>query len=397
MKLIFVNTLYPPNIIGGAEVSVSLLAQALAKRGAQIGVVTFHDADEETEETVEGVKIHRVPLDNIYWPFGLTQRPTAGQRLRWHAHDVWNSRAAARFGHILDRERPDLVHTHNLIGFSAAIWAQTKKHAVPLVHTLRDYTAVCKRSTLFARGRTCERRCAPCVAMTAGFKLRASAVDAVISNSQYMLEAHTKRGYFSQARQAVIRNIVNTSAAGAGPGETDIVFGYIGRVEDEKGIEVVLEATRLLPPTGWKLRVAGRGIDTYIEALKRRYPDPRIEWLGFTRPADFYAGVDVCLISSIWPEPLPRTLIESIGAGRATICSTAGGIPEIAEHSALIGMYEPRDGKRLADLMISAMEQPDRWRGSHPASDEVLKMFSAETIATAHLDIYASVRSSLST
>ena len=32
-----------------------------------------------------------------------------------------------------------------------------------------------------------------------------------------------------------------------------------------------------------------------------------------------------------------RTLIESISAGRATICSTAGGIPEISEMSALIG------------------------------------------------------------
>jgi glycosyltransferase involved in cell wall biosynthesis len=388
----FVNTLYPPNVIGGAEVSVALLAQALAKRGADIGIVTFHNAADEATEVVDGVKVHRVPLDNVYWPFGLTHRPSPLERMRWHANDIWNRRAAARFGRILDREQPQVVHTHNLIGFSSALWSEPKKRGMPLVHTLRDYTAICKRSTLFTRGRTCERRCGACTAMTAGFRLSAPVVDAVISNSRYMLEAHTKRGYFADARQAVIRNIVNMSEAGEGAREKDVVFGYIGRVEDEKGIEVVLEATKRLPPSGWRLRVAGRGIETYVEALKRRYPDPRIEWVGFTRPAEFYASIDVCLVSSVWPEPLPRTLIESIGAGRATICSTAGGIPEIAEQSALIGMYEPRDHGRLAELMTTAMIDRDRWQGSHPASDDVRRMFSAETIAQAHLDIYDEVR-----
>ncbi|WP_248311553.1 glycosyltransferase family 4 protein [Bosea sp. ASV33] len=388
----FVNTLYPPNIIGGAEVSVALLAKALANRGIDIGVVTFHDSAEEATEIVEGVKVHRVPLDNVYWPFGLTHRPSPLKRLRWHANDIWNGSAAARFGRILDRERPEVVHTHNLIGFSSALWSEPKKRGMPLVHTLRDYTAICKRSTLFTRGRTCEQRCGACAAMTAGFRLGAPEVDAVISNSRYMLETHTRRGYFSNARQAVIRNIVNMGEAGQGAQDEDVVFGYIGRVEDEKGIEVVLEATRRLPSTGWRLRIAGRGIETYVEALKGRYVDPRIEWLGFTRPAEFYASIDVCLVSSVWPEPLPRTLIESIGAGRATICSTAGGIPEIAEQSALIGTYAPRDHARLAELMATAINDRAKWRGSHPASQEVRQMFSADTIARAHMDIYDDVK-----
>jgi glycosyltransferase involved in cell wall biosynthesis len=212
-----------------------------------------------------------------------------------------------------------------------------------------------------------------------------------------MLDAHTRRGYFPDARQAVIRNIVNMGEAGEGPGETDVVFGYIGRIEDEKGIEVVLEATRRLPPGGWRLRIAGRGIESYVAALKQRYDDPRIEWVGFTSPAAFYASIDVCLVSSVWPEPLPRTLIESIGAGRATICSTAGGIPEIAEQSALIGMYEPRDDQRLSELMATAIADAPRWCGSHPASQEVRQMFSADTIAQAHLDIYGALRPARST
>ena len=45
MKVLIVNVLYPPHKIGGAEKSVSLLAEALVRAGDEVVVATLDDID----------------------------------------------------------------------------------------------------------------------------------------------------------------------------------------------------------------------------------------------------------------------------------------------------------------------------------------------------------------
>ena len=52
---------------------------------------------------------------------------------------------------------------------------------------------------------------------------------------------------------------------------------FLGRHEQRKGLEVLLASVAILPSDA-KVWVAGTGPQT--EALKARYPDDRIEWLG---------------------------------------------------------------------------------------------------------------------
>ncbi|QDP24375.1 glycosyltransferase family 4 protein [Bradyrhizobium cosmicum] len=391
MRILIVNTLYPPEIIGGAEVSVSLLAEALAQRGHGVSVVCLQDKGERSVGDRNGVRVYRMPLDNDYWPFGRDAKPSSVQRLKWHLQDTWNRKAAARFGEILDIEKPDVVHTNNLTGFSVSLWSEAKRRNIRIVHTLRDYSLICKRSTLFRAGATCMKRCAACATMTAPYRRASRMVDAVTSNSQYVLERHLSPGYFTDIPRRVIFNIADTTnlAATPGPASSDLVFGFIGRLEPEKGIDVVLKAAELLPDAGWQLKIAGRGLEAYVHDLKAATPNDRVQWLGFAKSADFYAGIDVCLISSVWPEPLPRTLIEGIGAGKATICSTAGGIPEISEFSNLVGKYEPHDHRGLAELMQEAIRQTARWKMSAPARPDFAEKFTPETITRQILEMYA--------
>ena len=392
MRILIVNTLYPPEIIGGAEVSVSLLAEALSRNQHQVSVVSLHNAQNTSVSDINGVRVYRLQIDNDYWPFGQDRKPSRLQRLKWHLRDTWNRKAAKRFGEILETEKPDVVHTNNLTGFSVALWREAKRRKIRIVHTLRDYSLICKRSTLFKNGVTCERRCPSCATMTAPSRLASRMVDAVSSNSQFVLDRHQRLGYFSRITDRVIFNIADTSAlaaAAAPSSEDDLTFGFIGRIEPEKGIEVVLKAVELLPDTGWQLKIAGRGLESYVHELKASHPNDRVKWLGFAKSRDFYAGIDVCLISSVWPEPLPRTLIEGISAGRATICSTAGGIPEISGFSNLIGMYEPNDHRGLAELMLKGISEATRWKKSLPPRSDFAEKFTPETITREFLEIYS--------
>jgi glycosyltransferase involved in cell wall biosynthesis len=69
MNILIVNTLYTPYKIGGAERSVQLLAEMLAKKGNQVTVATLHDRKDITTDKINNVTIVRFPLANLYWPY----------------------------------------------------------------------------------------------------------------------------------------------------------------------------------------------------------------------------------------------------------------------------------------------------------------------------------------
>jgi glycosyltransferase involved in cell wall biosynthesis len=390
MRILMINALYAPMILGGAERSVTLLAEELARSGDEVSVVTLHPDSEETVATLNGVRVYRVPMDNRYWPFDRPKKPGSAARLLWHVGDAWNRQAAERIGRILDQEKPDVVHSNILAGFSVSIWREVKKRNIRLVHTLRDYYLLCSRSALFRNGSTCTRRCTDCKALTANRRSASQLVDAVVSISEYVLNCHTQRGYFSGSSSSVIYNIAGTGTAFSPRSDPQdiLIFGYLGRVQEEKGIEVVLKAIEHLSGSNWRLKIGGAGLDGYVNALKEKFNDPRIEWLGFTNAREFYASIDVTIISSLWPEPLSRTVIETFAAGKSAICAQSGGIPEIANLGMVVETYPAKDAHALAAIMGRAMLHTDLWRSGGFRDANALSLFTDASIATRYRAVY---------
>jgi glycosyltransferase involved in cell wall biosynthesis len=268
---------------------------------------------------------------------------------------------------------------------------------LPLVHTLRDYGAICARSALFKNGRTCTQRCVECVLLTRPGKQASRLVDQLVGNSDYTLGVHRKAGYFAGVSARRLFNVVPLTRQERARRDdaAQLVFGFIGRIEAEKGIEVVLAACARLGTADWRLRIAGTGGAEYVEDLRRRFPDQRIEWLDHTDADAFYRSVDVLLMASIWPEPLPRTLIEALAHGLPAICAEAGGIPEIAGLAARTISYPPTDVAALAAAMTEAIRDKTDWRsggGFHePAS---LTLFSEAEVVARHREVYRDAVSS---
>ena len=88
MRVLIVNTLYPPEDVGGAERSVAQLAEGLAAAGVETAVLTLSSSD-IVEQTVRGVAIHRRRLKNLYWPYGGQTR-AAAKRALWHGLEAAN-------------------------------------------------------------------------------------------------------------------------------------------------------------------------------------------------------------------------------------------------------------------------------------------------------------------
>ncbi len=172
--------------------------------------------------------------------------------------------------------------------------------------------------------------------------------------------------------------------------ENVIFFGYIGRLEPMKGIEVVLEATRKIEAANWQMVIAGSGSDQYVNDLRRRYPDRRIEWLGFVTEEQFYSKIDVCLVPSLWEEPLPRALIECFSFGKAAIYSDSGGNKEIGVFGKQVRQYPASDVDALTDLLNAAVNNPSEWKNGGFASQEAKERVAEKTVVAEYVDGFSS-------
>jgi glycosyltransferase involved in cell wall biosynthesis len=395
MKVVLIGSMYPPYAFGGAEKAIAMLAQALVRSGHNVVVVTLHPGSQEKMEERNGTRVYHLPLDNVYWPFTQGTKPSPLMRMVWHLREMWNWKAAHRVGRILDLESPDVVHTHNIIGFSVAIWYAVKRRRIQLVHTLHDYYLLCPRTTLYRRGKSCENRCLGCQLLTANRKAASRIPDEIVSVSQFTLDKHKDLGFFRDVASRVSHNIHSTAEdvlrATVTSTQSDVLrFGFIGRIEPEKGIEIVLHATRLLIQPGWRLKIAGKGTDTYVSYLRLKYTDERIDWLGFTSAADFYPNVDVVVIPSQWDEPSPYVCVESVHEGKALICAQVGGLPEIARLSRLVQYFPSGNVEELAHLMNCALDDPITWKENSRPGAIALEQFTEQAVVDKYLSAYRS-------
>ena len=353
MKLLFIIAEYFPDGAGSGR-SVRTLAEALAEKGHAISVLRLSDDNRRREETLNGVKIYHVPIRNIY---GLSRKnPGRFMRLLWHSIDSWNIRAAYDVKAVIAREAPDIVNTNVIAGFSPAIFAVIKRagkeRGIKLVHTLRDYYLLCPKSSMFKGGQNCEKICAGCKPFAWLRARQAANVDLFLANSAFVLQRHQRHGAIAQTQKAAVQynaNIDNKISPPRKPLKNNPVrIGFIGRVAPVKGIEILLQAAANLQFNGPTLKIAGTGDEAYIDHLKLTYPDPRIKFLGFQDPENFYQEIDILVCPSLYEEPLARVIYEAYRAALPVIAAKTGGTPEIITHGKTGFLYDSHDIKALA-------------------------------------------------
>jgi glycosyltransferase involved in cell wall biosynthesis len=396
MKICLVNTLYHPYQVGGAERSVQILAESLAQRGHEAVVVTL--GKESEQMTHNGVKIYRLALQNTYWPFDNQERSFL-EKVGWHTRDIHNTKMARAIGDIFDAEKPDAIHTNNVAGFSVAAWGEARKRNIRLVHTLRDYYLLCYRTTMYKNDRNCEGQCGDCGAISFLKKIQPAQPDCIVGISDFILRRHRDNGFFVQAEHAVIFNAYDVPATRP-PREprTNFTFGYIGRLAESKGLEMLIAAFRQLADQrpDVRLMIAGKGDPTYVDSLKRLADGAPISFIGHADVATFFSSIDVTVVPSLWHEPLGRVVIESYAFGVPVIAASTGALPEIVEPDRTGYLYQTP-----AEL-TAAMERCTQLANSAYASiserciDKARSSFSSAQVTDRYLELYATTEPTFS-
>ncbi len=354
MKIVFVGSLYAPNGMGGAERTVQTIAEEAVRLGHEAAVISLAPDGVASTGALNGVRTYYVPLANIHYPFGKTQHGAA-RRALWHAIDAYNPVMAHRVGRILDKERPDVLQTGNLLGFSAAIWHAARRRAIPVVQMLHDYYMGCGNSSMFKNGENCTRQCSACRVYTAPRRAMSGIPKAVISLSARLLERVEATGMFaSVGKKVIIHGASNLVAAPVSvraqrqPGR--LTLGYLGRLESTKGLEFMLDGLAAAPEA--HVLLAGKGTSDYEEELKDRYQyAPNLKFLGFTKPEALFSQIDVLIVPSVWEEPLGRVIYEAYAHGIPSIVMRSGGMPEIVDEGTTGFVVTPGDAMELKSLV----------------------------------------------
>jgi len=394
VKILIVNTLYYPDKVGGAEVSTQLLAEGLVRAGMEVSVACATGAGGDSVTELNGVKVYRLRNTNLYWPHQPKKRSRFA-KLAWHALDVYNIVMSRKLAGIIKREKPDVIHTSNLACLSVDVWRVARNAGVPIVHTARDYYLMCPATTMFSDVEPCKRQCGSCALYSAPKRSASTRVEVAVGVSRFVLQKHLDNGYFPDAtRTAVINNcyVPSKDAVSLRPKRHyeggPVRLGVLGRVARDKGSEVVLEQLSADRTLEWTLAFGGNGEADYIASLKEKYNDPRVEFLGHVKPAEFLSNIDILIVPSIWHEPFGRVIVEAYSYGLPVVGANRGGIPEVIDpRSGLVfDMDRPQTLIEKIRDAIELLKEPS----VHERLRRHADTFSPDSMVNAYLDVYRS-------
>jgi glycosyltransferase involved in cell wall biosynthesis len=268
------------------------------------------------------------------------------------ARMIYSPGERASLDRTIDAFRPDVIHLHNPYpSLGPSVHLAAASHGIPLVATAHNFRLRCPNGLMYTEGAPCRRceagaygnaithHCFPSRFQAAAyasalwlhrFGLRLEhLVDVHIAPSRFMRRRLEDWG-IAPDRIALVRNFTDLDTGLPDPGIDGM---YLGRLSDEKGLDVLLQALRVAgdPP----FRIVGSGPAAQALAVYARSIGIRnTSFLGrLDRNAVVreLASARFVAFPSTWDENAPLAALEAMAAGRPLLVTRTGGLEELIE------------------------------------------------------------------
>ncbi|MFN0071045.1 MAG: glycosyltransferase family 4 protein [Chloroflexota bacterium] len=371
-NILFVNT---PTYIGGAEISLLILAEELQRRGHSCWLLT----------TGEGPLTRRAEELGIpVWiqPFPWLSRRKPGVYVR----------AILQIALLLRRFRIDIVHTNCDRSLPIMRWA-CRIAGRPYVSHVRDFVRGWFQPSGIAGLKDAQR---------------------VLANSNAVADVTREAGLASERIITVyspidVASLEPTAIQPRNHGREHLnlspehlVIGIVGQIQSIKGhrefvtaclaIAAILKDACFLivgdpPPdslsTEFSLEIQGL-------IASSPYGD-RFFNLGFQgRIGPVLRSVDILAVPS-WKEPFGRVAVEGLAAGCAVIASDSGGLPEIVVHDVNGLLIPPGDALALSHAFLRLATDPALRQRLARAGLESARQFTIARHVDVCEDVYRTV------
>lgn len=399
--ILFVNAFSNLERSGGTEHTLHSLLGGLAELGHRCVLLSL-DGQSRKHSFANGDVITRT-INATHGRRSASVGTTGGKRTFLnrqtdYALTTFNPFIQKQLRNIIDEEDPDIVSFHNLTHWSAASWKTAADSGRPVVQVLHDHFSLCFTSTMRNKGRNCEKQCLHCRIRRCTTAPFSKYLSAVVGVSDYILHRHLNLGRFNHV--PIKRVIHDARPAQSLRAELPMLpatnrtfrFGYIGRIEEGKGIDVLLTAFARSNLSTVELWIAGIGDASYVNALRNRHIDGRIRWLGYVPQGEFYPYIDVLVVPSLWHEALGNVVFEAFAFGKPVLGANRGGIPELIKEGVNGILFDPDDIASLARAMQLLSTNDDlRARMSEHALESAVYFLDMRRWTDQYEDVYESV------
>jgi glycosyltransferase involved in cell wall biosynthesis len=368
LRIAMLTNTYPP-IVGGVSTAVVRSATGLRRLGHQVLVVAPSVVGEVAEPWV--VRVPALPVLNSGFFAPLS---------------------SSALHRLLHRFAPHVIHVHHPWLAGATGRSAAKAHRVPLLFTYHTmYEA-------FAHvvGPGADERAVGAMAVAAADAF-VRTVDVVIAPSVSTAQVLAQRGH-DRRRIRVCPGGVDVAAMSRGARDETraklgipldaFVFGHLGRLSAEKGLDVlsaaVAEAMRQLPRS-WCL-IAGDG--PARAAMQRTLSVANTRFLGSVAGrgiADAYSAMDLFVFTSL-NDTQGLVLIEAMAAGMPVVAVNAPGAKDVVDGEN--GVLVVNDAEAISAQLVSYATDRERLRRGQRGARGTAEAMSIEAAANGLEAIY---------
>jgi len=408
MKILMQNSVFFPNVIGGAEMSSHLLAVKIQERGHQA------DALASTGRRKGPSGLTTRPLGDtagsvfesssngfydIFSDDGPIPTPGVLMRGLHHFAAVYSPRWEKLAGQAMDQSKPDILHTNTLVGMTPAVWQAARMRQIPIVHTLRDYHLLCPRTTLMRSDNTdCKTPPLPCKILRSLKLAKTKGIAVVTAPSTFVLRTHIDAGGFPGAKPVRVPNACENILPSI-PDNRDSSAPrgiFLGQLDEHKGVGLILQALEELLKENLQnfgFDFAGVGpMSDQVEAFCARAPQ-RFKYHGLVQGKEKFKLLEEAsflLVPSVWNDNFPRTMLDAFSNGLPVIGSNRGGIPEVVGHQKEGIIINP-DADELTRAMRSYINDPELRLNHGQAAFQAAKLYTLDKQIDGFMEIYQSL------
>jgi glycosyltransferase involved in cell wall biosynthesis len=299
---------------------------------------------------------------------------TVTGKLKAAVTGFYNLSSARKVKEIIAVFEPDVIHIHNLFfTASPSILYAAKKKRVPVIITLHNYRLICCNALLLRNNKVCEL-CTNHKLPHYGIKYkcyRKSVIGSAITTgitgvhkylktwnkyvSQYISLTEFARYKFITSSLSLNDNqitvIPNFVFDNGEPRQTrENFFLYVGRISEEKGIELLLKT--FSPGLIHKLIIVGDG--PVKSRLEEQYASGNISFIGKKgkhEVLDLMKRCKALIFPSVCYEGMPFTIIEAFSTGTPVIASRLGAMAELIQDGMNGFHFETNNAQDLKNVI----------------------------------------------
>jgi glycosyltransferase involved in cell wall biosynthesis len=393
LRILIAGQTYKPHANGQA-VFTTQLAEGLASAGHNVVMLTPSNNFRACQEDRNGVRIEyltAIPVD--------PRVPEARYAVM----------PGPRVGAIMDSFQPDMVHIQDHYPLSRTVHRLARRRGLSVVGTNHFMPAnVIGFVMPFQAGRRLLTRFLWWTMLSIYRKLDAVTAPsrtavAILKEQALDVPLHAISCGVSRERFDLGPDFDrNAMRREYGISETADVFVFVGRLDEEKHIEIAIKALRQARASSHFV-IVGRG---RLEPVLRQLAESlgvadRVVFTGYV-PNDALPGLltasDIFLMPSE-AELQSIATLEAMATGRPVLAANAKALPELVEPGVNGYLFEPRDPADCAKLMDRLVDERDRWEAMGKASLERVAPHQVESTIQRYVRIYRrllGVRHSLS-